>query len=142
MRPIIIGEAPSRLHCPRGPLSGKSGQRLAALCELDLGEFLALFERRNVLPAFPGPAGKGSAFPMAQARARAARMRLAFPARPAVLLGGRVARAFCLDLPPLSWSGNVAVCPHPSGVSRWWNDPANVEAARAFWQDLVKRTRP
>jgi hypothetical protein len=30
-----------------------------------------------------------------------------------------------------------AVLPHPSGISHWWNDPANVEAAARFLRDLV-----
>lgn len=30
----------------------------------------------------------------------------------------------------------VAVVPHPSGVNRWWNEPANVEAAGRFLREL------
>lgn len=33
-----------------------------------------------------------------------------------------------------------AVFPHPSGVSRWWNDRKNREAAARFLGDLARRT--
>lgn len=33
-----------------------------------------------------------------------------------------------------------AVFPHPSGVSRWWNDRKNHEAAARFLGDLARRT--
>jgi uracil-DNA glycosylase len=34
-----------------------------------------------------------------------------------------------------------AVAPHPSGRSRWWNNPENVERARAFFRELVAREK-
>ena len=37
------------------------------------------------------------------------------------------------------WMANprmFCVVPHPSGVSRWWNDSSNVEKARVFWRGL------
>lgn len=27
--------------------------------------------------------------------------------------------------------------PHPSGRTRWWNDPAHTDAARKFFSDLI-----
>lgn len=82
-----------------------------------------------------------------------------------VLLGRQVARAFGVrdDLPwfkfevgiphphspmGVAYSGNiygavegapcfsVAVCPHPSGRSRWWKEEKNVEEARNFFSLL------
>jgi hypothetical protein len=29
------------------------------------------------------------------------------------------------------------VVPHPSGVNRWWNDPANRAAARRFFEGVA-----
>lgn len=45
--------------------------------------------------------------------------------RPPVLVGEAPSR-----LPETV--AHLYVLPHPSGVNRWWNDPANLEAARAF----------
>ena len=61
-----------------------------------------------------------------------------------VLLGRRVQRSFGLDgqdaLTEIvrSGGGPVILClPHPSGLNRWWNDPAHVvaatEALRRIW---------
>jgi len=63
-----------------------------------------------------------------------------------VLLGGKVAAAFYMHRRPLfRWLDEfgdgalVAVAPHPSGVSRWWNDPANLRRARRFWHKLARQ---
>ena len=61
-----------------------------------------------------------------------------------VLLAGRgVAGAFGVDLPFFLWAEErgmmVAVVPHPSGVSRWWNDPANERRARRFLRGEARR---
>jgi hypothetical protein len=60
-----------------------------------------------------------------------------------VLLGRRVQRAFGLERQEalstiVRSSGTTILClPHPSGLNRWWNDPAHVreatEALRALW---------
>lgn len=60
-----------------------------------------------------------------------------------ILLGRRVQRAFGLEQQePLTTivrgSGTTILClPHPSGLNRWWNDPAHVveatTALRALW---------
>lgn len=60
-----------------------------------------------------------------------------------VLLGSGVARDFGLPArtEPLRWASlgrhEAAVCPHPSGVNTWWNDPYNVGGARSFWLRLT-----
>jgi uracil-DNA glycosylase len=146
MKPLIIGQAPGR----RGdgePLSGMAGRRLAALCCLELEELLDRFERVNLLKTFPGKSGKGDAFPLAEARTAAVGLLSAVAAhRHTILLGSNVARAFQLHrLPLLEWrdafrdlGSFVAVCPHPSGVNRWWNDSANFVRASRFWRDLAR----
>ena len=148
MRPLLIGQAPSRSRARLAPLSGQSGRRLARYCDVNLAGFLHMFERRNLLTDWPGKApGGGDLFPVLDGRRAADAMREAVSERVVVLLGAGVARAFRLHhLPILTWSkfhkdslGAVAVCPHPSGRSRWWNDPANREAAIAFWRELAGR---
>jgi uracil-DNA glycosylase len=62
-RPIIVGQAPGPNTDPLEPLSGRSGARLAELCGITHPEFLARFDRRNLLPKFPGRSGgKGDAW--------------------------------------------------------------------------------
>lgn len=101
----------------------------------------------NLLDKFPGKEGKGDVFPIEEARKGAIELLMtgAFATAPVVLLGENVARAFnfrpgsypLLRLMPCGVSRHgLAFCPHPSGVSRWWNEPANVEQARAFWSAL------
>lgn len=119
-RVVIIGQAPSRLSDPSEPLSGNSGRRLASLAGLSLPEFLDRFERRNLLDAWPGKAGKGDAFVRAgEARALAESLRAGLATRRVVLLGTAVARAFglpggSLRVPPLL-GGLVRDVPAPFG---------------------------
>lgn len=140
---LIVGQAPSRNSDPSEPLSGCSGRRLAALCGMDLAEFLAAFERVNLLGRFPGKStGKGDAFPLDRARRAAGRVGPTFHGYEVVLLGKNVQAAFSVaDVPILRWlpapGFRFAVCPHPSGVCYWWNDPANVRRARRFWRALA-----
>ncbi len=166
MTRLIVGEAPGRLpSVPDEPLSGRSGQRLAELCGLDLPTYLARFECINVLPTFPGAAGKGARFTLREA-VPAARERVVTRyalggAVRAVLLGRAalaVERALLemgfRDARDLSFTNFVwhhvrvpggfaafACCPHPSGVNRWWNDPSNLAEARRFWCSFSTKAR-
>lgn len=136
MRPLLVGEAP----CPAGntePFDGPSGRRLALILGVGHAELLATTDRLNLLDSWPGACGKGSAFPAAEARAAAAVALALAPHRTLLLAGRRVAAAFGLRaLPYLRWAvlgrRRVAVLPHPSGVNRWLNDPANRAATRDF----------
>ena len=141
-----MGQAPSRLSDPREPLSGRSGRRLASLCDLAPEAFLAAYDRVNLMDRFPGKLAKGDAFPMAEARPRAEAL-LAGEPRRFVLLGRAVSQAFGFSAEPwLSWrplAGHLAAsCPHPSGCCFWWNDPLNVGQARSFWLALEEARRP
>lgn len=147
-RVLVVGQAPSASSDPVVPLSGPSGRRLASLCALSLEEFLTAYECVNLVQAFPGKLAKGDAFPMGPARRRAVEVMGARrePLR-LVLLGGNVSRAFGLmPAPLLSWRPlgrhRAAVCPHPSGVCQWWNDPLNVGQARSLWLELEAARRP
>ena len=145
MRTIIVGQAPGPRTDSREPLSGQSGRRLAALCGMELDEFLAAFERVNLIRRWPGEAnGKGDAFPMARARRAAVLRAGAFPGARVVLLGRQVAHAFDVyGMKILEWHSTpaftFALCPHPSGVCQWWNEPANVRRARKFWREAARR---
>lgn len=146
MKPLIIGQAPGPNTDPAVPLGGRCGERLADLCGLDLDAFHLLFDRINLVQRFPGKAGKGDLFPLAEARIEALRLLMggSTAGRPIVILGENVACAFFLPRPavPLAWRphailGDVAVCPHPSGVNRWWNDSSNLRRTRRFWRKLT-----
>lgn len=160
MRPLlIVGEAPGRGGAGE-PLAGRSGRRLADLAGVLMETFLLGTERINVMPEWPGKAGKGDRFALLAAIPHArSRVLPTAVGRHVVLLGragAAVERALleaaCLDARDLafthfSWHhvlsvrSTFACCPHPSGISRWWNISGNVEAARAFWAGLAFNIR-
>jgi len=105
--------------------------------------YLVRFERANLLDAWPGKGGKGDAFPRAEARAAAAKMEPLLRGRTVVFVGASVARAFGVKIPfYLQWAswneGWAAVLPHPSGINRWYNEPANALCAERFMRRLAK----
>jgi hypothetical protein len=57
--------------------------------------------------------------------------------RVVVLLGARVCRAFGHDFRPFTWVAKPAtvILPHPSGLSRAWNDPQAFIQARRTLRD-------
>lgn len=146
-KPLIIGQAPGPNTDPAVPLGGRSGQRLAELCGLDLDVFLRAFERVNLLESYPGKAGngKGDAFPIGSAREKAIDILLRYELheRMTIMLGDNVCRTFglafampCYFYRSKVMDAAVAFCPHPSGICRWWNEPANVKKARRFWRKI------
>jgi uracil-DNA glycosylase len=150
VRPLIIGQAPSRNREAEPPLSGRSGSRLAKLAGVSLGEFLALTDRVNLVEWFPGSAGrKGDRFPVKEAEERSHAILPMCSGHRVILLGANVSRTFRFGTPPpFKWAlsktpvyAEWTLCPHPSGVNLWWNDPANVESARRFWTDLLSEER-
>lgn len=146
MRPLLIGQAPARTCDPAEPLSGKSGRRLAALCDLTFQEYLVAFERMNLLREFPGKAGKGDRFVgVREGRVHAEACRRLCVGRRVVVLGFSTAAMFGLSGPALAfaphWGGEFAFCPHPSGVNTWWNVKLNEERARRFWRRLARESR-
>lgn len=147
MRPLIIGEAPSKNEVPPTPLGGRVGRRLAACCGITLEEFLVRFERVNLLDVRQDTREKGFEFD-ATAAAHAAslliRHKLFDEPRLVLLLGRRVAQAFGCDVGYFNrWFINQAeayVLPHPSGVSRWWNSVENQQHAAAFMRSIIAET--
>lgn len=131
--PLIVGEAGHGAFPFAG--SGPSHRRLVQIT--GMVDYRRHFDVVNLLPEWPGKTGKGDRFPIREARAAAAMVLELAPNPVLVLCGKRVASAFRLrDVEFLTWrflAGLiVGVIPHPSGIVRWWNDEANVEAARAF----------
>ena len=145
-RPYVYGEAPgpsAGVPSAGAPLSGIR-RRLGKLIGVSEDEMAELFVWKNLLDEWPGYGpGGGSKFPASAARHRA-RFELArfrpltlTTNRPFIYLGKRVAKAFDFDGEWLVWSHDQAVCPHPSGLNRWWNDSEHVEQARAFWENAA-----
>lgn len=147
MKPLIVGEAPSKNEDPERPIEGRIGLRLATCAGLTLPEFLAHFDRVNLLHVRQDTAAHGFPFDLGLATQAAAAIRRMFTNEMVVLLlGKRVAAAFGLShadyFLQLSLNGpDIRVIPHPSGINRWWNDPKNMRSAEVFMENIVRRTR-
>lgn len=148
MRPLLIGRDPGGPVAPGElPLTGgPTGRRLAQLCGLDDPAQLAdHFELRNLYRSHVEPDN----WDKVDAYLRADRMQRLFTEdRAVVLLGRDVQRAFGWFPSPyfkllrrISTSGVsylCAACPHPSGLTRFWNDPENVAAGTAFFTEFME----
>lgn len=150
MKAYIYGQAPGKRpkEDPSVPfVGGPHGRFLAELSGVHEDVFYDLFTFRNVLDYYPGQheSGKGDAFPMDEARARARDLREEWEYGDTILLAGwNVKKAFEIPGNPgyLRWvetpeGAHLAVIPHPSRVSRYWNDNRQVEKARAFMTRAV-----
>lgn len=116
---------------------GCAGFRLARLLRLSDEEYLARFERRNLLSQdrWSAPASREAARKLITEVRDGDRL---------VLCGARVSKAFGYAFEPISVHGaadlraaggagahyRVLVIPHPSGLSRLWNEPGMVERVR------------
>lgn len=149
MKPLLIGEAPSKNESLPRPLEGRIGRRLAACAGISFDEYLERFERVNLLDVRQDTKEKGFEFDRWTATKRALEIipTLKGP-RNVVLLGKRVADCFGVVkdwFEPHYLVGNfdayaypiLYVVPHPSGVNRWWNDPAHLEQMRTFMRSLL-----
>lgn len=135
VKPLLVGEANPYGGDPYFALyphpEGCSGHRL---CCLILGmrraDYLREFERVNLC---------WRDWDAREARQRA--IELSKVIRPRILLGAKVARAFGLvPFKPftLEDGGRTLVLPHPSGLSRSWNDAGAYQRARGFAQLVVE----
>ncbi len=140
LKPLLVGQAPSSETRGKPAFAGRSGARLARLLGMPVASAL---EPINLLKRFPGKAdAKGDLFPIERARRAARRTRLG-AGRTVLLAGGNVARAFGVTRFELfAWfelcGTLVAVVPHPSGISHWWNDPSNVRRARRCFRSIAR----
>jgi hypothetical protein len=90
---IFVCQAPGSSGRNDAPLAGACGQRLASRCGFDPSALLAR-ERVNLIPYFPGRAGKGHKFPLGMARRAADALAPSLARRRAMFVGLGVARAF------------------------------------------------
>lgn len=143
-RPVLIGQAPARTSEGRGAFRGPSGERLARILGVSIEALLGAVDARNLLDHYPGAhetATSGDAFPLDEARAAAAAMLPDLHNRRVLLAGRGVAVCFAdgsprlrHTLPMFEWAEHDAgfsacIIPHPSGTSRFWNDPTRRRAA-------------
>lgn len=157
-RAYIYGQAPGALEgTERLPWRGRAGRTLRRWLDLDEDEFYATFYCASVTRCYPGkaPSGSGDRTPTPREQQLCAfwrewEVRLI---RPEVILavGGLSARrllgvtnlADCIGR-RYELDGGVAIpLPHPSGTSRWLNDPANRErlagTLEVVKQELARR---
>jgi uracil-DNA glycosylase len=146
-RLLIVGQAPPRGGNLLPAFSGRSGARLRRLLGLgDEAAFREQVDAFNTLPRYPGKSasGKGDAFDMPLARHVASHIDIA-AAPLAIFCGWNAAEAF--GFPPkvgfmsfVPHRGTLcAAVPHPSGASRFWNDPEQAAKASSFFAGLVAR---
>jgi uracil-DNA glycosylase len=139
-RAYLLGQAPGALEgVERRPWRGRAGQTLRRWLRMDEDEFYATFYCASVTRCYPGkdPSGHGDRTPTPREQELCAfwrewELRLLRPAL-IVPVGGLAARRL-LGLTSLAacigerfeLDGAAAIpLPHPSGVSRWLNEPAN-----------------
>lgn len=151
MRPIILGQAPARSGDGR-PFSGPSGRRLCSLAGLaNYEELRETFNLKNLVSTEQPKRsrGKGDHFPLEVARANAQQLKQDLPAGSLVICAGRqVARL--MDVSPDArlcyidvWrfggqNGGIAVIPHPSGISHYWNDAERVRKVQDFLRWVIE----
>jgi uracil-DNA glycosylase len=158
-RAYIHGQAPGALEGEqRLPWRGRAGRTLRRWLELDEHEFYATFYCASVTRCYPGksPSGSGDRTPTTREQELCAfwrewELRLIQP-QLILVVGGLSARRL-LGLSNLAdcigrrfeLDGAVAIpLPHPSGTSRWLNDPANRERladALTVVKDELERLR-
>lgn len=116
------------------------------LCSVILGmrrpDYLSAFERVNLLsrPRWSAPAARAAASELLS-RVPAGRI----PDRDRVILLGRRVFDACFD--GCAWEsfakfGRFLSLPHPSGLSRAWNDPTAIPRARAAVVELAPWLAP
>jgi hypothetical protein len=140
---LLVGEAPNRADAEgRG-----NNDVLNAPAIVRKVPRILDFERRNVLPYWPGPdpRGKGSLFPMAEARKHAERLWRRYPRKCAfVIFSARAAEAFGIrrrSYDFCEWivvrGREVVVIPHPSGIVQWWNSESNRQKVKYLMEIMI-----
>jgi uracil-DNA glycosylase family 4 len=139
-RAMIIGQAPGAIEGEeRRPWRGRAGQTLRRWLELGEEEFYATFYCVSVMRCYPGkdPGGRGDRTPTPP-EIDLCRFWLEWDLRllrPAVVvpIGGLAAKRVlgisrlddCIGSRFELGEAVAVPLPHPSGISRWLNDPAN-----------------
>lgn len=138
MRALLLSLAPDRNTSGRQPFSGTCGSRIAALAGISHEHLYHYFDAASLIGYWPADV---------PSRLVSTVSREMIVAHERVIFVGRaVASCFGLRrLRPLVWQETMhngstfdaAVLPHPSGLNRWYNDPAHAAAARAFLRDAI-----
>jgi uracil-DNA glycosylase family 4 len=139
-RAYMLGQAPGVVEGEeRRPWRGRAGQTLRRWLELDEDEFYATFYCASVTRCYPGraPGGGGDRTPTAREQElcsfwREWELRLLRP-RLIVAVGGLAAHRLlgltsleaCIGERFAVGEAAAVPLPHPSGVSRWLNQPVN-----------------
>jgi hypothetical protein len=137
----------SEKYCARVAITGRIGEKLAALAGAERLQFYRDVARRNLNARWNGKEGKGDKFDREEAKAAVARIN-AEPFKFYVLLGAEVQRAFGFAGEPLSvrfdkeTEKNYLLFPHPSGINAWWNEPFNVHRAKARLREFLEGNNP
>jgi uracil-DNA glycosylase len=151
-RAYIYGQAPGVLEGEeRRPWRGRAGQNLRRWLGLDEDEFYATFYCASVTRCYPGrsPSGSGDRVPTPREQELCRfwfewELRLLRPEL-IVAVGGLAIRRLlgsrgldqCVGAAFEYAGATVVPLPHPSGVSRWLNSPAN----RARLDDAIGLVR-
>jgi uracil-DNA glycosylase family 4 len=141
-RAYMFGQAPGVVEgVERRPWRGRAGQTLRRWLGMDEDEFYGTFYCASVTRCYPGraPSGGGDRTPTALEQElcsfwREWEFKLLRP-QLIVVVGGLAARRLlglksldaCIGRRFTVGDAAAIALPHPSGVSRWLNDPANRE---------------
>lgn len=130
MKTILIGLDPGEGPWNEVlPAEGYSGGRLVRMMDLSGDGYARTFDKVNLHPGIRDHHDD---------RPSARNLLPLLEGRRVVFLGRRVAEAFGIRRPFLRWNveqdKRILSCtiPHPSGKSRWWNDPRNRSDAEKF----------
>lgn len=148
-RPLVVGQAPCRWSSDLPPLwwESETGFRWSRL--LGVGSFAAYVATRrvNLCEEYPGaaPGGLGDAIGDPSGQTSRVVEEHARKGLDVVLLGREVASFFGVDSGASTragisrWRGGLVYwLPHPSGVSRAWNDPDTGRFVRSMLGGLVR----
>lgn len=150
MKPLLVGQAPSKNYGHERAFDGPSGRRLEKVMGIPEGALFEYFDTTNLLTRWPGKwqpgkshREKGDAFRIGQAKRRASMIKkLAF--RDVVIAGSKTwaAFGFCGVLDQVyetgTWYWRI---PHPSAVNQAWNDPDIARRVRKLLWGLVQSRR-
>ena len=149
-RLVIVGEAPAGVGREALPaLEGLVGRRLAKRMGLTDDQFREMVVRKNI---FETP-DEGKHWNAQTAYLRAMKLMSVMPRNAnVVVLGKKAATAFkIVNLPQYAWHSAVRILsgdalrlahiPHPSGLNRRYNDPAELERASRFLREALRDSR-
>lgn len=139
----LVGEAPERTAVDRPHLwlrpdlteARHCANRLLEIAGYSTTEYLRVFVHRTYLWRDPDDiqlfAGRMRALSLLE-ESKGSRI---------IVLGSRVAAAFCLDMSrPLKWQGRLAFVPYPSKFCLFWDDHRNRARAAEFFRALLACT--